>query len=286
MRFSGKGKAIILVLLLVFLTFISCTVAPASNLPSDQSGENKGNIPEESEGTEEGDSNDNTPQYVKYVLRTVLQEVAYVQRSDANLWRRDPLAGDRDQIPEEPYPKSQTVLVPWDPSYSNAVEPGGTIFEEGVYEISDVEVSAAVYDFLEGWDISKRQFLILIDEEMYSYMESETYGSFFEYCNAYFPGIQCVDELEYALWEGTAEDLRKIAKDLYKDNPYYFNCLICFPEDFYNLYGMTFEQARILVRKGELNEQCLPRISTSPLYGMTPTEIAAYLADHPELLEE
>ena len=58
-----------------------------------------------------------------------------------------------------------------------------------------------------------------------------------------------------------------------------------------NLFGVTVEQGEILAEKGILSalyiaDQTDCHGDPNPLYGLTPTEIAAYLAEHPELLEE
>ena len=56
-------------------------------------------------------------------------------------------------------------------------------------------------------------------------------------------------------------------------------------EEFGNTFGVTVEQAQGLIVKGYLDPWCCA-IEGSPLYGLTSDQIAAYIAAHPELLEE
>ena len=81
------------------------------------------------------------------------------------------------------------------------------------------------------------------------------------------------------LWTGTAAELLEIAGEDHR-------IMVCFPEDFIDIFGMTVEQAQKMIELGELNMWGSPNTSSSPLYRKHPLWIAAYLADHPELLEE
>ena len=216
--------------------------------------------------------------YVIYVYRSVRVKSHYARRIDKNLWRKEELLIDRETLDITPS-NTKIELKPWDESYY-PIEPGEKIITETEVLVSRLNVSPSVYDFLESWEVSKKQFLIC------RYSKAANIESFSQKCEQYFKGSVALEGTEYYLWEGTAEELKSIAKELYEDDSKEFNCLICFPDDFVNLYGVTIEQAQFLIASGDLNGQCLPYIKNSPLYGMTPTEIAAYLADHPELLEE
>ena len=94
-----------------------------------------------------------------------------------------------------------------------------------------------------------------------------------------------IDGSRYGIWEVTTEELKSIAKALYEENLYWFGCYVCSVEEFYYIFGVTVEQAQVLIASGHLDLWCTATMD-SPLFGLTPAEIAAYIAAHPEILEE
>jgi hypothetical protein len=103
-------------------------------------------------------------------------------------------------------------------------------------------------------------------------------------CKEYFPDMIPIGDTQYYLWEGTAEDFKAVSQKI-MNNEQSWKFMACLYEDFFNIYGITVEQALALIQNGHFDNMCRPK-SKSPLYRLTPTEIAAYLAEHPELLEE
>lgn len=217
---------------------------------------------------------------IAYVYRQNRIKIGYVLTSATDLWRNADF--DKESLGVS-YNPNRTDYREWKES-DYPLEPGDKVVIEETIYYSSVNVSPQVYDFIESWDVSKKQFLICNYEDMTTISE-ESKRLFEEKCKTYFPGAVAIEGTNYFLWENTADALVRIAElELRRVDVEEFQCLICFPEEFYNLYGVTVEQAQTLIKNGHLNMQCKAPIG-SPLYGLTPAEIAAYLAEHLEILE-
>ena len=184
---------------------------------------------------------------------------AYIPENYAELWRPD-------------------LVLPLDP-YSTVVF-NGTIFW------SNVNLHHTVYDFVESNDTSERSFLLLFSEEPQRCLENGDVDTYVDcdtavstWCRDFLPDAEPVEGTNFVLWTGTVEEMLSIVADYGKQ------IWVCFPEDFVDIYGFTIKQAQVLISKGYLDMWCYAT-SISPLYGLTPTEIAAYIAEHPEILEE
>ena len=204
---------------------------------------------------------------------------------DEKIWSHKHPSQLKDEMGEQPSMFWNEYLL-WDGVYKEIVEPGGSIlvYDDPIYR-SAIDVSPKVYNYLEGWPSpgEKKQFLIL----MFTHLHVDLFPSLEAYYNHFFPGIKAIEDTPYGVWEGTAEEFKKIATAIQEDNDFYlFTTAVCFPEDIEYLFGVTIEQAQILARKKHLDVFLRNNMKESPLYGLTPAEIAVYLAAHPELLEK
>ena len=139
---------------------------------------------------------------------------------------------------------------------------------------SKTTVHKAVYDFLESGNTEERTYLLRFADAMYA--EQDEIATLYRDA---LPDAEAVDGIGYVRWTGTAEELLRIADAV--DSWIW----VCFEEDLADVCGLTVEQAQALVANGHVTSWC-HAFEESPLYGLTPDEIAAYLAEHPEILEE
>ncbi len=139
---------------------------------------------------------------------------------------------------------------------------------------SKTTVHKAVYDFLESGNTEERTYLLRFADAMYA--EQDEIATLYRDA---LPDAEAVDGIGYVRWTGTAEELLRIADAV--DSWIW----VCFEEDLADVCGFTVEQAQALVANGHVTSWC-HAFEESPLYGLTPAEIAAYLAEHPEILEE
>lgn len=219
---------------------------------------------------------------ILYVYCPEYIQKAYVVKENIDWWHGLYDLGGLYQ-PADKSSNNRMEFKEWEIS-DYPLEPGDKVVIMEKYEYSDMTVTPAVYQFLGGWDISKRTLLITGGKRSGA-SSSEGSKNFEETCKEYFSGITRVENTGYYLWEGTAEDFKAAADKIMKSdqNKWFFEA--CFHEDFLNIYGFTIEQALILIQNGHLFTNFKAEMN-SPLYKLTPTEIAAYLTEHPEILEE
>lgn len=169
----------------------------------------------------------------------------------------------------------------WECDSALPAEPYSTVTFRGILYRSSTDVSRSVYDFLESGEDGERTFLIRFAEGYLSHFDTavERDASVSAWCEMFLPEAEIVEGVGFVRWTGVAEELLTIAADSGSQ------IWVCFEENFAETYGFTIEQAQALIEKGHLGLWC-DAFENSPLYGLTPTEIAAYLAEHPELLEE
>ena len=281
MKNKRRYFSLLLCIVLIF-SVLSSSCAEESALPVDdpQTGGDISSIdnsPPENGG--EGISDEDLL-YVIYHYEYIDTLVSYVGPEDSQYrphyeWRND------EHIPEAEMTPFKCIIErkPWSEDML-PFKPGG-IFN-GHYEryYSYTTVYTTVYDWLESEETGARQFWIrpnkYYQEDRKNYDSQEAYLA--AWCEEYLPDGTVVDGLGFVLWEGTAAELVDIAE---YDN----RIIVCFPEDFDAIYGMTVEQAEILIERGILGDWSSP-VPGSALYSLAPTKIAAYLAEHPELLEE
>ncbi|MBQ8342282.1 MAG: hypothetical protein IJY22_07920 [Clostridia bacterium] len=268
-------KKFILFLLLVLSAFCSsCTeelIPPENNILM----EGKDDLllsDNESESQAETPAEQSAPT-VTFRYEHVSTLVSYVKAS-YYAWRNDikwATTGERFTMIE---------TVPWSADMDPPRQPN----EQVIIQIPDyyayTAVYASVYDWLESEERGSKQFLIRpgigYQGDCVQYNNQEEF--LVAWCAEYLPNGTVLEGLGYIQWEGTEEELLAIAS---YDN----RIVVCFPDDFENIHGMSMEQARKLVVCGELGDWSSPT-ENSPLENLSPKEIAAYLADHPELLEE
>ena len=199
---------------------------------------------------------------------------------------------------------------PWSPDMLPDIEPNSTVEIIETVTYSRIKASPAVSDFLDSGDESKKDFVLLFIgakiryfDGYHSVMTGERRNEWLEQsCALFYVDGDVIGNTGHILWrERDADQIIALNKWLDavstinpSDRPYATygwdfsteGILVCFPEEIEALYGFTLEQADILCERGYIDEWCTATVENSPLYGMTPTEIAAYLAAHPELLEE
>ena len=281
--------ALLLSLILLFSVFASsCAEEPAPSAdesndePTEENGVPNVSAPltDESAPALGGKSDDGSEEeYIVIFHKSECASVSYklVGEEEWKIIRREEDLAECSSI--------QYELIPWDDRYASIIEPGGSIYvDDGPHYHSSIGVSPTVYSYLESWSspTEKKKFVIF----MYSPQIEELWPSMEEYHNHHFPGIQVIENTWYGIWEGTAEEFKKITAALMDKNDYIYGTDVCFPEDIEYLFGVTIEQAQILVRKGHLSRSLRNNEKESPLYGLSSAEIAAYIAAHPELLEE
>jgi hypothetical protein len=187
-------------------------------------------------------------------------------------------------------PAGRYEQIPW--SEELGVEPGDRIVRIEERPSSHIHVSEEVYAFFESGSTAKRAFLIQHYDKSSMYELSaisardERYA---EWCETTFKGGYVSEKTGHIVWTGHAATLLEIAQGLKIEGalPYVprpIRILICFPSEFNEIYGITMEQARILTGKG-LMDGWSGHTEESPLYGLSHAQIAAYLAEHPEILE-
>ena len=272
--------ALLLSLILLFSVFASsCAEEPAPSADDPAAGEAdppNGGQPADDGGEEQPEEE----QYVYYHYQYVDVLVPYVKPEFDGFpyyeWRNDVYMVESDAMQTNCYIEKK----PWSEDML-PYKAGAIIQRSAARYYSYTTVYETVYDWLESEDGGTRQFLIrpnkLCQGNRDQYDSQEAYLS--AWCEDYLPDGTVVDGLGFALWEGTADELVEIAECRCN------RIIVCFPEDFEAIYGMTAEQAGILVEFGILGDWSSPKIN-SPLYGLSPAEIAAYIAAHPEILEE
>ena len=92
------------------------------------------------------------------------------------------------------------------------------------------------------------------------------------WCDQYLPDGQILEKIGYVRWYGSTEALLALASASQE-------ILVCFIDDFESIHGMSIEKAQAMIDAGELDIWSCP-VEGSPLYGKTPAEIAAYLAEN------
>lgn len=199
---------------------------------------------------------------------------------------------------------------PWTPDMLPDIEPNSTVKITKTNTYSRIKASPAVSDFLERGDQSKKDFVLLFVGAKIRYfdgyhqvMTDEKRNEWLEQsCALFYVDGETIGNTGHILWrERDADQIIALNKWLDaisaagpQNRPYVTygwdfsteGVLVCFLEEVEALYGVTFEQADILYEKGYLDAWCTATIENSPLYGLSPAEIAAYIAAHPEILEE
>ena len=180
-------------------------------------------------------------------------------------------------------------FIPW--SEELGVAPGGTITLTEDRPVSHVYVSEEVYAFFESGSTAKRAFLIQNYNKDDCVDITARDAAYAEWCETDFVGGNVSEKTGHIVWTGHAATLLEIAQNLKTPpkppyQPSAIPVLICFPSEFNDIYGVSMEDARKLIDKGILDGWSTPTDENSPLYALNPAEIAAYIAAHPELLEE
>ena len=280
-------KRLLLLLCLIFamaLFCFSCTEAP-DDLP----------IPE-----------DHSEAKVTYRYQYIRELVPYVQGSDRDWWD----CYNQHTLTENGYNGPSRSVKQWTPDMLPDILPNSTVDVTVSRPYSYIKVSYGVAEFLKSGDTSRRDFVLLIIDAKCQHLGKYQYGMqpgerdewLKRWCDSLCIDRELIGNTGHILWkESDAEQIDKLNRLIDKSVPVtgaddpdaIYDCgwveegiLVCFPEEIEVLYGFTFEQADILCERGYIDEWCTATVEDSPLYGMTPAEIAAYLADHPELFEE
>lgn len=273
--------ALLLSLILIISVFgSSCAEEPAPPADDPVSGDVdplNGGQPADDGGEDQSEEE----KYVYYHYKYVDTLISYVKAFEDVIpslyydWRNDISYA----VPEGWPPDCIVEKKPWSEDML-PLKAGDIVYEYVERYYSYTTVYETVYNWLESEDGGTRQFLIRPSREQQDDRNQyESQGAYLTaWCEEYLPDGTVADGLGFVLWEGSADELVEIAED---DN----RIIVCFPEDFEAIYGMSAEQAEILVARGILGDWSSP-VVRSPLYQLTPTEIAAYLAEHLELLEE
>lgn len=286
MKFK-KFLALLLCLVLVFsVTFSSCREDP--ELPETPETPEEQKPSDESQEDEKNDMESQRDPSVWWKLETLSVPMRYVRENyadwkDAVLW-----VGDRFGITEWGSDWSNNYMNPpdeMDLKYLQDkvfyVNPNDTVILLEPRFVSSITTSAAVYEFLESRDTSKRQFLIQLAENLKDDFRSnraERDATLTQLSAQYMSQTQVIADIGFVFFEGTGTELLELLEDYEK------NAFVMLHEEFDDVFGVTIEQAQLLISNGTLDLWCNP-LASSPLYGLTPTEIAAYLAAHPEILE-
>ena len=259
-----KGKnLLILIICFSILFLISCDKLPIED-PSEQP-------PSEGQPT------------VTYIYRTEPELVPYEQVYESRWWNRRGAYYENIGY-EKLYCK--VGEVPWTSDMPSYIKPNSTVIEIKKQPYSCIHASLGVSRFLSEKSVIKKDFLlvsVLTGWEEYDSIEERNERLKQWNVENLIEG-EIVGKTGHLLWRGNAKGLDEINKILNLNGEINV-ALVCFADEFVDLYGVTFEQANILIEKGHLDMWCLPTVESSPLYDMHPLEIAAYLAEHPESLE-
>ena len=248
---------------------------------------------------------------VTYVYEYKSELVTHIEVGDKCWWDFDNVYYQM-RGPESGQKKTKEIK-PWAPDMLPHIEPNSTVEITVTISESFIQASSAVSNFLESGDKkTEKDFVILFIDAKAGYLSKFEYGMtteeerkewLYRWCGYLGVDGDVIGNTGHILWENkTAEDLNTLNKWVKSlgvvDRPHTFpsvqmyeegGVLVCFLEEVEALYGVTFEQADILYEKGYLDGWCTasyPLCEDSPLYGLNPAEIAAYIAEHPEILEE
>ena len=256
-------KRILLIVLCLSMLILSACSAPVEESPAEES------------------------PIVTYKYKSELELVSYEQVWERHWWETEFIYGF-GSYEERGYTVKQE---PWTSDMLPDIEPNSTVIVITKEPYSCIHASLNVCRFLAEKNTVKRDFLLLPVNTVFRKCENDDieFGErakhLAEWISSYLPEGEIVGKTGHILWRGNAREMDALNArigEFGRGN----EVLVCFPDEFVEIYGVTFEQADILIEKGYLSIQCTPTIEDSPLYGMTPTEIAVYLAAHPELLEE
>ena len=278
--------ALLLSLILIFSVFgASCAKEPAPS--ADESND---------EPTEEnGVPSEPKAPTVTYRYKYVGELVPYEQVGMENWWH---LTDKYFQMTAPTVSVSQKTEE-WSEDLLPEIKPNSTVEIIKSVPYTYIHVSSAVFEFLESGDRSPKNFVLLsvdvrTDVERI-YLNDIDIKSRDElliwWCGAHLIDGEIIGKTGHVSFNARARDLDQInqLKAYSIKNGYYCpigEILVCFADEFVGLYGVTFEEADILIEKGHLDMWCMPTVENSPLYGLCPELIAAYLIEHPEILEE
>ena len=219
----------------------------------------------------------------KYVMEPEL--ISYEQVWEARWWNRSSYYDNVVYGTDFSYYVEEQV--PWTANMPWGIKPNSMVIEITKRPYSCIHASLDASRFLSEKNTTRKEFILVsVVTAWYGYDSIEERNEQLrQWCVENSIDGEIIGNTGHIWWNGNAKELDEINAKL-NENGYFNVALVCLVNEFEELYGVTADQAEILIEKGFLDMWCLPTIEDSPLYKMFPTEIAAYLAEHPELLEE